>query len=572
MQLNLLVLSYVGSATLTGGVALVVWRRRSLAGAGALALLMLAVTWWLVANAIEAAVIDRSTKIAATVVSYPGMVSVSVLYLLFVLGWTRQDGRLTRGRIALLFLVPAISVAMAATNEWHHLLWTSVTLVQAWGVSAVYAHGPWFFIEMVYAYVLVGAGLLALLAATYRYPKAYAMRLRLVFAASLVPITGSVLYAVRPDDSFHADLSSVSFAVSGLVATFAILRARVLDLAPVAWATLVGTLADAVIVLDPDGHVAARNASAARLLALGENGGSGVARLERRAKEIASTRQDAASEDVEIAIGPEVSGTAADQPSGVSTEPRWFNLQVTPLYDGQKRELGSLVVLHDVTEHHRDLARISELSFTDELTGLLNRRGFTMLAEQQIRTAARTRNRLWLLFADLDDMKAINDRHGHEAGDLALREFGRILKAAPFRAADIVGRIGGDEFAILATEISGTDGATLTTRFRRALERANATPGRQWSLKVSVGVAVFGPDHPESLDELMRAADRRMYRVKHSRPGRSVPARTRRRTPLVTRARVRQGQPEPNGYGLRNGVAVSATRPLPPARSGSNDG
>ena len=170
MQLNLLVLSYVASAAVAGAVAIAAWRRRHLVGARELALVMLSVGWWLLANALEASALDRSTKIAWSVVAYPGIESAPVLYLLFVLAWTRQDGWLTRARTALLLLVPAISVGMAATNEWHHLLWPTVRLIDAWGVTAVYEHGPWFWVEAAYAYSLIGVGLVALVAAIYRYP------------------------------------------------------------------------------------------------------------------------------------------------------------------------------------------------------------------------------------------------------------------------------------------------------------------------------------------------------------------------------------------------------------------
>ena len=173
MQLNLLVVSYLASAGLSAAVGAVAWRRRPLVGARGLAFLMLAATRWLLANAHDAPALDRPTKIAWSVVAYPGIVSVPVLYLLFVLGWTRQDGWLTRARVGFLFLVPLISVGMAATNEWHHLLWPRVTLIDAWGVTAVYEHGPWFWVEMAYGYTLVGAGLVALVVALYRYPEVY---------------------------------------------------------------------------------------------------------------------------------------------------------------------------------------------------------------------------------------------------------------------------------------------------------------------------------------------------------------------------------------------------------------
>ena len=184
---------------------------------------MIAVLWWLVANALEAASLSRTAKIAWSVVAYPGIELVPVFYVLFVLAWTRQDKRVTRAWTALLLIVPAISVALAATNEWHHLLWTKVTLVDAWGVTAIYEHGPWFWIEVGYAYSLVGLGLLALVVAIYRYPGIYSDRIRLVIAGSLVPAAGSAAYVAGLDADVHADLSSIAFAIAGLVAAWAVL-------------------------------------------------------------------------------------------------------------------------------------------------------------------------------------------------------------------------------------------------------------------------------------------------------------------------------------------------------------
>ena len=187
MQLNLLVLSYAAAAAVSGVVVAAAWRRRQSVGAREVALLMAAVGWWLLANAFEASALDLSAKVAWSAVAYPGIQAAPVAFLLFVFSWTRQDGWLTRSRVALLALVPVASVGMAATNEWHHLLWPTVTLIDAWGPTAVYQHGPWFWVEAAYAYVLVGVSLVALVVAMYRYPAVYAPRLRLVAIAARQP-------------------------------------------------------------------------------------------------------------------------------------------------------------------------------------------------------------------------------------------------------------------------------------------------------------------------------------------------------------------------------------------------
>lgn len=101
------------------------------------------------------------------------------------------------------------------------------------------------------------------------------------------------------------------------------------------------------------------------------------------------------------------------------------------------------------TQLARQAQALEELAIRDELTGLYNRRGFITMAQQQLKIALRTGTPLLLFFIDLDDLKTINDNLGHQAGDQALVAAARILKST-FREADILGRIGGDEFAILA--------------------------------------------------------------------------------------------------------------------------
>ncbi len=352
MQLNLLVISYVCATAVSAGVALVAWRRRDMAGAGELALLMLAVGWWLLASALEAASPDLSLKVAWTVVAYPGIECAPVAYLLFVFAWTRQNGWLTRPRMALLMVVPAVSVAMAATNQWHHLLWPTVSLVDAWGATAVYEHGPWFWIEAAYAYCLIGVGLMALVVAIYRYPIAYAARIRLVIIASAVPAVASAAYSAGLGASVHADLSSVAFAISGVLGAWAVLRSRLLDIIPVAWSTLVDSLVDAVVVLNPERRIVALNMSATNLLGVGgEALGQDFDFALHGFPDLVSLSRQVDEHEAEISIEPSQPGTAGAQiPTIPSASARWLKVRVTRISDGRGLHIGWLVTLRDVTE------------------------------------------------------------------------------------------------------------------------------------------------------------------------------------------------------------------------------
>ncbi len=176
---------------------------------------------------------------------------------------------------------------------------------------------------------------------------------------------------------------------------------------------------------------------------------------------------------------------------------------------------GSLLVrsLRYALERHRLLTEFRSLSLVDELTGLYNRRGFLTLAQQQLKTAHRAKREVVLLFADLDGLKSINDALGHNVGDLALTDFADILRRN-FREADVVARIGGDEFAILAYETSEPAPQVMAARLQENVTAHNAQGCRSYQLSVSVGTAIYDPERPCTIDELLSWADASMYETK----------------------------------------------------------
>jgi diguanylate cyclase (GGDEF)-like protein len=194
----------------------------------------------------------------------------------------------------------------------------------------------------------------------------------------------------------------------------------------------------------------------------------------------------------------------------VVAEGRQHRLTTTPLPGG-----GGVLVARDITDDKAEIARLTEelgrLALVDELTGLNNRRGFAALAEQQMRYAQRTGRPHVVFYADLDGLKRINDQRGHEAGDRALREAAALLLAS-FRRSDVVARIGGDEFAVLAIEASEAHGEIITARIAALLAARNAAA--EHPLGLSTGFAVYDPEHPETLDVLLARADARMYERK----------------------------------------------------------
>jgi len=164
-------------------------------------------------------------------------------------------------------------------------------------------------------------------------------------------------------------------------------------------------------------------------------------------------------------------------------------------------------------KHARLQDHLRALSITDELTGLANRRGFFAFAQQQLKQVRRTGERMVLLYADMDNLKAINDSEGHVAGDRALVETARIFRET-FRDSDIIARMGGDEFAAILMNATDNGVTAAQSRLRKRLEEYNARRDNSGHLEVSIGLSVFDPANPCSLDELIRQADSRMYEEK----------------------------------------------------------
>jgi diguanylate cyclase (GGDEF)-like protein len=174
-------------------------------------------------------------------------------------------------------------------------------------------------------------------------------------------------------------------------------------------------------------------------------------------------------------------------------------------------------------ERQRLLEEIRALSIVDELTGLHNRRGFFTLAEQHLRVARREGRELALVYLDLDGLKALNDRLGHEAGDRAIAGAAAALRGI-FRTGDIVARIGGDEFAVLVSEPADVPGllkrisdafATHEATHEAAQEvTRGAAPAH---LPFSAGVVLVDPSDGRTLDALLAEADAGMYAEKRAR-------------------------------------------------------
>lgn len=173
-------------------------------------------------------------------------------------------------------------------------------------------------------------------------------------------------------------------------------------------------------------------------------------------------------------------------------------------------------------ERNRMQQELQALALKDEMTGLLNRRAFEPIAEQQLRLAERDGTDVSLLFIDIDHLKRVNDDLGHSVGSRLIVDATDAIRSA-IRRSDVPARVGGDEFCVLLA--GGSDAAErVVRRLADAVAEQHADPSRPYQLSLSVGTSVSTPEDRRPLDALVSEADERMYEAKRARRAEQRPA------------------------------------------------
>jgi len=195
---------------------------------------------------------------------------------------------------------------------------------------------------------------------------------------------------------------------------------------------------------------------------------------------------------------------------------RWVRNTPVPKTNKDGKLLGYDGLIQDITERKHMEEQLRTLSLTDELTGLHNRRGFFILVEPLLKLSKRQKRGVLMLYADLDNLKRINDTFGHQEGDSALIDTANILRTT-YRESDIIARIGGDEFVVIPVGSSEDHVEIITARLEENLKDHTAKKERKYSLSLSFGISHYDPESPCSIDDLITGAEKSMYAQKYKK-------------------------------------------------------
>jgi signal transduction histidine kinase len=322
----------LASAGLAAWAGIVARGRRSMPGSNMFALAMLAIAYWAIVGALHTVVESTPMRIRLAQLQYVGIVSVAPLWLMFGSQYARARWLRDKGTVALLCVIPVVTLGMAFTNEWHHLLWVRVEpVVTGAGVRLLYHHGPWFWVAVAFNYVCLTGCTVLLFHSMRQFPLPYRRQTTFFLAGALLPWLGNALYvsgALPPG----LDFTPVGFAASGGAMLWGFYRHRLFGLVPIARDLVVESMGDAVIVLDAQRHIVDFNPAAER---------------------VAGCTMESIGRDIDDAV-PWWTRAVTDAagptwPAIIATGAGFLEVEVKPVRDGQERFAGWLVIARDIS-------------------------------------------------------------------------------------------------------------------------------------------------------------------------------------------------------------------------------
>lgn len=326
------------AAVIGVGVGYVAWRKRPASGAGPMSILALAIVIWSIFYALELGSSTLEAKVFWCKIQYLGIVSAPVAWFFLALEYTGREDWVTRRNLTLLSLIPLSTIAILWLKPT--LVWPDNDVAVAGPVSFFApAHGPWFWVQIGYTYLLLTSGSVMMVVGALRSPNLYRWQARAFLASIALPWAANGFYI---SGLMPLDLTPFGFALSTVVVAAAIFRVQLFDVMPVARTAIVESMNDPVIVLDGRDHIVDANPASQAL--------TGWAPSDLVGQSVAAVLQPVAAL---------VSGYDAMDPrhqeiaTGTGDGQRFYFVRLSTVRDRQNRAKGKILLFHDVTARRR---------------------------------------------------------------------------------------------------------------------------------------------------------------------------------------------------------------------------
>ncbi len=342
-------LSWILFGSTLVGIHIVIqaWVHRSTSIARALFHLETAVVIWTLAAAFEAAATTVALKLFWTNVSYLGIASVPLLYLLFALCYGQHEKYLKPNIFLWLSVIPVVTFLIVITNDWHHLYYTHVSISEH--NIGMYSHGPLFWIYTIYAYSMLIGGVLILVYSIGKNPGINRPKAILIILGGLFPFAGNIIYVFDFNPVPGLEWTPITFIVSGLFLLVGISRFQLLRVLPIARHQVTSIMKEAILISDVEGNIVDVNQRLVDIFGL-------------RKKEVLNRRVDMVFHDQDELVSLMQQNEDSHSQIDIHGEHdvRCFEVQITNLYTGTNQFTGKLVLFYDITPMKKITQKLSQ--------------------------------------------------------------------------------------------------------------------------------------------------------------------------------------------------------------------
>ncbi len=328
-----IILLFVG-AVLTLLLLLYTLPRASTPSIKAFVLLLGAMEWWSVTYALELLSPSLSMTIFWSKLEYLGIATMPPFWLVFALGYSQYERWLTRRRLIALGIIPAVTILLVFTNEYHHLIWTHISLNRNASVPLFVAqYGAWFWVHTTFSYLCLIVGIVVLSRRLWRVAGLYRVQTIVLILGIVVAVLGNIIYVAKIIPLAGLDITPLTFIISVTFLSAGIFGFNLVDIVPVARHTVVEKMSEAVISIDDHQRIIDLNPAAARL----------------------AKRSRASLLGQDASLIPWLTNFIASrrEVNEVRIDERVYEMTHTLLRDEKERLLGGIIVSRDITQHKR---------------------------------------------------------------------------------------------------------------------------------------------------------------------------------------------------------------------------
>lgn len=379
-----------------------------------------------------------------------------------------------------------------------------------------YDYGLWFWVFSAVFELIMFTTLGILIWQAINVKGLFRVQLLLIIFAFAIPQFGTFLIIsgnVPIPNMPNLDITPILLMIATPLLGFSIIRFHLLVAAPIAKTMLLENIRDAIVVIDNRSQVTMTNQLAEKLFGLSSNQELGKAIHE---------------------VMPKLAEIINNQPAAIEWETKtnfsshdgqmkYFSIKGSSLQSASSIEMGTLIILQDITIENQLQEQLKQMAYYDSLTGAMNRHSFYENMIKEIKRSIRYHHSFSFIILDIDYFKKTNDNFGHLFGDTVLKTLvEKIIEL--LRKPDTIFRYGGEEFAILLPETPIDGGMIAAERMRQTLmDHIFTSPdGESTQITVSIGVTEFDYDGKQTLEDLIREADEALYQAKESGRNRSV--------------------------------------------------